>query len=98
MLLLFSILVFVVGKVGLDLVVGNVFKACVLQLRLVGERVAAALVVRVHAGEVEGIERILVLLELDLVAVAVDCSSLTRTLKDSGTPGCGTLWPLTMAS
>ena len=26
------------------------------------------------------------------------CSSLTSTLKDSGTPGLGTLWPLTIAS
>ena len=64
MLLLFSILVFVVGKVGLDLVVGNVFKACVLQLRLVGERVAAALIVCIHAGEVELADQVLQLFVL----------------------------------
>ena len=94
MLLLFSILVFVVGKVSLDLVVGNVFKACVLQLRLVSERVAAALVVCIHAGEVEGVERVLVLLELDLVAVATTTPLSARTLRVS--PLRVTFTPTTM--
>ena len=73
MLLLFSVFLIVAGKVGVDFIISDIFKACVLELGFIGEGVAAvALILGVHAGEVERIHRVFVFLELDLVAVAVE--------------------------
>ena len=73
MLLLFSVFLIVAGKVGVDFIISDIFKACVLELGFIGEWVAAvALILGVHAGKVERIHRVFVFLELDLVAVAVE--------------------------
>ena len=54
MLLLLSVFLIVAGKVGVDFIFSDIFKACVLELGFIGERVAAvALILGVHAGEVE---------------------------------------------
>ena len=72
MLLLFSVFLIVAGKVGVDFIISDIFKACVLELGFISEGiVAVAVIFSVHAGEVEGIHRVLVFLEFDLVAVAV---------------------------
>ena len=72
MLLLLSVFLIVAGKVGVDFIFSDIFKACVLELGFISEGiVAVAVIFSVHAGEVEGIHRVLVFLEFDLVAVAV---------------------------
>ena len=54
MLLLFSVFLIVAGKVGVDFIISDIFKACVLEFGFIGEGVAAvALILGVHAGEVE---------------------------------------------
>ena len=53
MLLLFSVFLIVAGKVGVDFIISDIFKACVLELGFIGEGVAAvALILGVHAGKV----------------------------------------------
>ena len=41
MLLLFSVFLIVAGKVGVDFIISDIFKACVLELGFIGEGVAA---------------------------------------------------------
>ena len=73
MLLLFSVFLIVAGKVGVDFIISDIFKACVLEFGFIGKGVAAmAVILGVHAGKVECIHRVFVFLELDLVAVALE--------------------------
>ena len=73
MLLLFSVFLIVAGKVGVDFIFSDIFKAGVFELSFISKGIiAVAVILGVHAGEVERIHRVFVLLQLDLVAVAVE--------------------------
>ena len=45
MLLLFSFFLIVAGKVGVDFIISDIFKTCVLELGFIGEGVAAMAVI-----------------------------------------------------
>ena len=47
MLLLFSVFLIVAGKVGVDFIISDIFKACVLELGFIGEGVAAVALIPV---------------------------------------------------